>query len=97
MKFFLFKTKLKIRKNLEILFLLILTLISVATMQIYNSSKEQKKINYINLIENSYFEKTINHLFDQLKPKYSNIKHKIKSGETFDRILKIYEINDREI
>tara|TARA_S200000501_G_scaffold369931_1_gene410273 strand:+ start:304 stop:1419 length:1116 start_codon:yes stop_codon:yes gene_type:complete len=36
-------------------------------------------------------------MFNNLEPKYKRINHKIKPGETFDRILKSYSIEKEEI
>ena len=53
--------------------------------------------NYKNLINNIYFQKSINQVFDNLVPRYKNIDHKISSGETFDKILNNYSIPNEEI
>ena len=47
-------------KNLEFSFLLVLILITIISTQIYNSGKKRINQNYINLINNSYFQKNIN-------------------------------------
>ena len=52
---------------------------------------------YINLINNTYFQKSINHVFNNLKPKFHNITHKVSKGETFSNILKSYKIPKSEI
>ena len=52
---------------------------------------------YINFIDNIFFKKTLNHIVENLEPKYKKIKHKIKSGETFDKILESYSIEKEEI
>ena len=55
------------------------------------------KKTYNNFIDNIYFKKTLNHIIENLEPKYKKIKHKIKSGETFDKILENYSIEKNEI
>jgi len=50
-----------------------------------------------NLIDNIYLKKTLNHFINNLEPKYQKYNHKIKSGETFDKILKSYSIDIQEI
>jgi murein DD-endopeptidase MepM/ murein hydrolase activator NlpD len=59
----------------------------------------KKKIytNYTKLANNIYFKKTLEHIFNNLEPKNINIKHKVKQGETFYKILKNYGISDKEI
>ena len=56
-----------------------------------------EKNKYKNLINNIYFQKSINQIFDNLVPRYKNINHKISSGETFDKILNNYSIPNEEI
>jgi len=87
----------KIRKNIQIFGLILLILITVVSTSIFNYKKNNNIQIYSNFINNIYFKKTLNHLVDNLDPKYKKIKHKIKSGETFDKILESYEIEKGEI
>ena len=91
------KIEKKIKKNIELFFLLTLILISILVVQIYNNNKVKINQNYTNLIYNIYFQKSLNHIFNNLKPKYLNIEHKIIPGETFDQILKSYDVSKYEI
>ena len=84
-------------KNLEFSFLLVLILISIISTQIYNSGKKKINQNYINLINNTYFQKNIKYIFDNLVPRYVDIEHKISKGETSDKILTNYKIPELEI
>ena len=87
-----------IKKNIEITFLFLLLLITISKHQtIYNEKKVSIDENYKNLINNIYFQKSINQIFDNLVPRYKNIDHKISSGETFDKILNNYSIPNEEI
>ena len=86
-----------IKKNIEIIFLIILLLASIASTTFYNSKKNLINENYKDLINNIYFQKSINQIFDNLIPRYKNIEHKISRGETFDKILKNYLIPNNEI
>ena len=63
----------------------------------FNFKKNNNIQAYNNFIDNVYFKKTLSHLVDNLEPKYKKIKHKIKSGETFDKILESYSIEKSEI
>jgi len=78
-------------------FLIFLVFITILTAQYYNSNKIKIEKNYINLISNIYFQKTLNHIFTNLDPKFVKIKHKISDGETFDKVLRNYEISLDEI
>ena len=86
-----------IKKNVEITFLFFLVLITISSTTIYNKKKVSIDENYKNLINNIYFQKSINRIFDQLIPRYKNIDHKISSGETFNKILNNYSIPNEEI
>ena len=86
-----------IKKNIEITFLFLLLLITISSTNIYNKKKILIDENYKNLINNIYFQKSINQIFNNLVPRYKNIDHKISSGETFDKILNNYSIPNEEI
>ena len=86
-----------IKKNIEITFLFLLLLITISSTTFYNAKKVLIDENYKNLINNIYFQKSINQIFDNLVPRYKNIDHKISSGETFDKILNNYSIPNEEI
>ena len=89
--------KYKIRKNIEIFFLILLILITASSTSYFNYKKSNKQKTYNNFFDNVYFKKTLNEIINNLEPKYKKIKHKIKSGETFDKILQSYSIEKEEI
>jgi len=86
-----------IRKNVEITFVFLLLLITITSTNIYNNKKILIDENYKHLINNIYFQKSINQIFNNLVPRYKNIDHKISSGDTFDKILNNYSIPGDEI
>ncbi len=87
----------KISKNLEFFFVLLLILISMLIMQFYNSSKNQAQQEYIKILNNLYFQKTVKNIFDNFSPKYLNIEHVVVQNESLNSILKKYEINEKEL
>ena len=87
----------KIKKNFEIFSLILLILITAISTTYFNSKKKESAEVYDNFIDNIYFKKTLTHIVENLEPKYKKIKHKIKSGETFDKILENYLIQKKEI
>ena len=91
------KVKKLAEKNLEVLFLFLLVLFSIIITTFYNNSKKQIDESYKDVINNIYFQKTINHIFSNLTPRYKSINHKISNGETFYKILNSYSIIDAEI
>ena len=104
MKFFLNKIQIKlkfsqelVKKHIEFVLLLTLVLISILAIQVYKNNKQKITKNHIDLINNTYFQKSLKHLIYSLVPKYLNIEHKIRQGETFDKILNKYDIPNDEI
>ena len=91
------KLQTRFKKNFEILSLIFLILITVISTSYFNHKKNLNDETYNNFIDNIYFKKTLSYIFDNLDPKYKKIKHKIKSGETFDKILESYSIEKSEI
>ena len=86
-----------VKKNLEFCFLFLLVLFTIIITTFYNDSKKQINESYKDVINNIYFQKTINHIFNNLTPRYKSINHKISDGETFYKILNGYSITDAEI
>ena len=87
----------KLKKNLEIFGLVFLIFFAGISTTYFNYKKEVEIETYNNFIENIYFKKTIKYIISNLEPKFKNIKHKIKSGETFDKILESYSIDKKQI
>ena len=87
----------KLKKNFEIFSLIILIIITAISTSYFNYKKNLDDKTYNNFIENIYLKKTLSYLVENLEPKYKKIKHKIKSGETFDKILESYAIEQKEI
>ena len=86
-----------VKKNNEFSFLFLLIIITVTSTTFYNNKNKLANESYKNLINNIYFQKSINHIFDNLTSRYKNINHKISKGETFDKILSNYSIPSDEI
>ena len=94
---FVKKLKIKLRKNLEILALASLILITIIFTSYYNFNKKKIFYNYTDLLENIYFKKSFNQILNSLEPRFKKIEHKIDVGETFDKILEQYSVEKSEI
>ncbi len=84
-------------KNLNILGLIFLTIITILISTYFNYKKDLENQNYSNLLNNVYLKKTFNEIINNLEPRYKIYNHKIESGETFDEILRSYSIDEKEI
>ena len=89
--------KIKIKNKFEIIGLIFLILITTFLTSYHNFNNRIKNETYNNFIDNIYLKKTLIYVIDNLEPKYKKIKHKIKSGETFDKVLESYSIDKKEI
>ena len=87
----------KIKSNTEIAALVLLLFITILSTTYYNFNKKKIFNNYKNTINNVYFKKTVNEIFNQLEPKFKKITHKIIDGESFDQILESYSVDRKEI
>ena len=97
MRFKLYKIIKIFKRNTQISFLFLLIVITVVSTTFYNNKKLVISNNYKDVINNIYFQKSINYIFNNLVPRYKNIEHKISRGETFDKILKNYSVSNKEI
>ena len=97
MKFIQLKIVGFFKKNIEISLLILLLIISVFITQLYNSNIKKTQSDYLDILKNSYFKKSINHIFSNLEPKYENIDYIIKSGDTLFNVLNNFSINKKEI
>ena len=89
--------KLKTKKNFELFTLIFIIILSTLLISYFNYNKKESVKIYSDFTDNIYLKKTLNHIINNLEPKYLKIKHKVKSGETFDKILKTYSIENKEI
>ena len=81
-------------KTYGLIFLIIFTIVVVVLANHQKKLIENKHHNFIN---NIYLKKTLNEILNNLEPKYKKYNHKIKPGETFDKILSDYKIDTEEI
>ena len=86
-----------LKENIQILIIVFLVIIITVLSFYFNYNAKTTNQNFNNFINNIYLKKTLTHIFDNFEPKYKNINHKVKFGETFDGILKSYLINKEAI
>jgi len=89
------KTKIRIKNEIFLLFLVLL--ITIVSTAYHNYSKKRTTNNYKEIIENIYFKKTLNHIFNKFEPRFKKISHRVETGDTFDKILNQYNVNKDEI
>ena len=89
--------KIILKQKIEVKALVFLILLSSVFTTYFNFEKNKKNETLNNLIQNIYLKKSLNHIVDNLEPKYEKINHKVNQGETFDKILANYSIDKLEI
>ena len=82
------KIKSSLLNNLNIFGLILLIIFTIIIATLSNHQKKLSKNQNNNIIDNIYFKKTLNEIVNNLEPRYKKYNHKIKSGETFDKILR---------
>ena len=92
--------KIKILKKVDelksFLILPVLLLISVTTISIHDTYKNDQLKNLENLIRNIYLQKTLESISDNLKPRFEKIEYIINSGDTFEGILSEIKLHKDE-
>ena len=86
-----------ITKNKEFFFVILLIFVSVISTQLFQMSQDQSKKEYLKLINNLYFQKTVNNIVSGFQPKYLKVKHRIKKNETINSILREYDVSKKEV
>ncbi len=75
------------QKNFEVFFVLIIILVTTVTTHLYNESKKIYEDRYISLINNLYFQKTINYAINEIQPKFDYIEHRITPNDSLNSIF----------
>ena len=97
--FMIFKNKLfgfNLQKNFEVFFVLIIILITTFITHFYNESKKIYEKRYINLINNLYFQKTLNHIIDEIQPKFDYVEHRVTQNDSLNTIFKENNVANNE-
>ena len=87
----------KFKKNFEIFGLVAIIIVTVILTSFYNYEKNLKNNTFNSFIDNIYFKKTLNYIVENLDPKYKKIKHKVTSGETFDKLFNIMKLKKKKL
>ncbi len=86
-----------IKKKIDIFALIFLVIIAITSIAYFNYTKKISSQINSDFINNIYLQKTLSYIIQNLEPKYIKVNHRIKTGETFDKILDKYSIDKKEI
>ena len=94
MKIKLIKKKIKNFKYLFLIFLV--SLISILVIN-YNKNYRENQVIYLKqIIDNIYFQKSLNKINHKLEPRYYVVVHIVKSGDTYESITNSLKITKKE-
>ena len=85
------------KKKLDILILFSVILFTVLITSNFNIKKKKSDENLLELYNNVFFKKTLDHVFSGLEKKLKRINHKVVPGENFNNILNNYSIQQTDI
>ena len=85
------------KKKLDILILFSVILFTVLITSNFNIKKKKSDENLLELYNNVFFKKTLDHVFSGLEKKLKRINHKVVPGENFNNILNNYSIQQKDI
>ena len=62
----------------------------------YNSYKKNEVIYFGKILKNTYLNKTLETVIENLTPRYQVIQYKVRDGDSLEKILNSFEISNQE-
>ena len=85
-----------IKNNIYFILLSSILFFTIISTNYYSIYKKNQEYRLQNALDNIFFKKSINKIFENLNPKFSTINIKINQGDTFEKILNNLNINRNE-
>ena len=88
-----------VKNNIYLILLVSIVLFTVLSTNYFSVLKKNQEDSLLNILENTFFKKSINHLVKNLNPRFTYLNFKVNQGDTFEKILNQLEIskNEKEI
>ncbi len=88
-----------VKNNIYLILLVSIILFTILSTNYFSILKKNQEDSLLNILENSFFKKSINHLVKNLNPRFTYLNFKVNQGDTFEKILNQLEIskNEKEI
>ena len=85
-----------LRKYLNVIIVIIVVFASLVSNKIYSnySSNEIKALSKV--LRNTYLNKTLLSVIDNLNPRFQNVVYRVNAGDTFQKILINLNLNEEE-
>ena len=85
------------KRNSQVIIIIVTITILGLILNFYNNYKNRELSNLNKTLNNIYLHKTILSLIDNLNPRLIIVDHKVKDGESFEKILRGLDLPDNEI
>ena len=85
-----------IKNNIYLIILALLVFISVFSTNYFLLYKKNQELKLSNSLENIFFNKTLNEIIKNLKPRFTYEEFRIKEGDTFEKLLRELNVNQNE-
>ena len=85
-----------IKNNIYLIILALLVFISVFSTNYFLLYKKNQELKLSNSLENIFFNKTLNEVIKNLKPRFTYEEFRIKEGDTFEKLLRELNVNQNE-
>ena len=88
-----------VKNNIYLILLVSIILFTILSTNYFSVLKKNQEDSLLNILENTFFKKSINHLVKNLNPRFTYLNFKVNQGDTFEKILNQLEIskNEKEI
>ena len=88
-----------VKNNIYLISLVSIILFTILSTNYFSVLKRNQEDSLLNILENTFFKKSINHLVKNLNPKFTYLNFKVNQGDTFEKILNQLKIskNEKEI
>ena len=77
-----------IKNNIYLILIIFLLFLTILTTNFYSINKKKNENELLNFLNNSYLNKSVNLIFNNLSPKFSYIDFSVDKGDTFEKIVK---------
>jgi len=90
------KLEKKIKENSIFIWLILLVLITLLSQDYYNKNRQKQVSTFKKSLSNIYLHKTLKKITSNLKSRYKSVNYIVKSGDTYESIIKNIKIENNE-
>ena len=90
------KLEKKLKEYSIFIWLILLILITLLSQDYYNKNRQKQVSNFKKSLSNIYLHKTLKKITSNLKSRYKSVNYIVKSGDTYESIIKNIKIDNNE-